>query len=87
MVTERKSLAELKELRLTHLSHVQLGAVYKHKKSGAYYVPKDVVLNESDLEVHVVYSPMTTNSVVFSRPFNEWHNGYEKHVVNSRIVR
>jgi hypothetical protein len=78
MVTERKSEHELKLERLRYLSHVQLGAVYRHKKSGKHYIPKEVGMSETNLEPVVVYSPLTEAGAVWVRPFSEWQEKFEK---------
>ena len=70
-----------KELRHDQIAanhHVQLGGVYRHKKSGAYYVPKLVALRETDLEPLVCYGRTDLPTVTFSRPLTEWLEKFEK---------
>lgn len=77
MVTERISLDQLKLDRLVCLSHVQLGAVYRHSGTGHHYVPKDVAMSEKDMEPVVVYSPLKAPGVVWTRPFKEWQEKFK----------
>jgi hypothetical protein len=64
--------------RLVVLSHVQLGAVYRHSPSGKHYVAKDVAMSEKDMEPVVIYSPLTAAGVVWTRPFKEWQEKFKK---------
>lgn len=77
---EKKTLNELRLARIAGLSHVQLGAVYIHGKSGSHYICHDVVFRESDMELMVTYAPLSEPGVHFSRPLSEWVEKYKRFV-------
>ncbi len=74
---DRKSLNQLRLDRIAGLSHVQLGAVYLHKKTGAHYICHDVSFREADMELMVTYAPLSEAGVHFNRPLSEWVERYE----------
>ena len=71
-------LKALKRKNMAALSHVQLGALYQHKKSSKYYIAKLVSLREEDLEPLVTYSPLSHNDVAFTRPLEEFKERFVK---------
>lgn len=50
--------------------------MYKHIKSGDHYLYNDVCFREEDMEVLVIYSPLTRPAVRFTRPFTEFREKF-----------
>lgn len=84
-MTERLDAIELVDLQRKTASNVQLGAVYKHKKSGDYYIATDVCLviqPDKSLLPSVTYHPATpyaaTNTPRFNRGLEDFLAKFEK---------
>lgn len=69
-----KSLEEYLNRARSSFEHGQ--DVYKHVKSGDHYLYNDVCFREEDMEVLVIYSPLTCPAVRFSRPFIEFRQKF-----------
>lgn len=75
---EKETDQELKDIMMAANSHVQLGGLYRHKKTNDIYVARLVTLRENDLKILVSYAKLTNTTVTFTRPYEEFAAKFEK---------
>ena len=74
----KKSDEEIRLLNIVACSKVQIGGLYRHKKTGRVYSVALVALREEDLEPVVVYSHVTSDRNYWTRPLSMFLERFEK---------